>query len=186
MPTAAPNYPHPKSIRNEPSPIPSPTSPQALSRLASASSLGIIAGPAAAGFVAELSHSLLGATSLAQSRYAFAASGLFATAVLVFSAGTHTLCGECLSQGCSLHLFCFGSACGGCTCYTCACHVCTCHACTCHSCTCYGFDLLWMYSMALLLTMAALAMAMAYHGTTHWHCHSLRRQSLAFCPQVSG
>ena len=61
---------------------------KALSRIASAASLGIIAGPAAGGAVAEFARSALGATSgIAESRYVFAAAGAFAAFVLVLTSG---------------------------------------------------------------------------------------------------
>lgn len=65
---------------------PGPETSKALTRVASAASLGIICGPAVGGLVAEVARSLLGITSdVMQSRAVFGASGLFATIVLLLT-----------------------------------------------------------------------------------------------------
>lgn len=65
---------------------PGPATSKALSRVASAASLGIICGPAAGGLVAEIAASFCGVHSVAgQSRAVFLASGVFASVVLLLT-----------------------------------------------------------------------------------------------------
>ena len=66
---------------------PGPQTSRALSKVASAASLGIVVGPAAGGLAAEIGRRCLGLTPALQPRFTFAASGLFAVVVLVLTAG---------------------------------------------------------------------------------------------------
>ena len=65
---------------------PGPATSKALSRVASAASLGLVMGPAAGGLFASLARRALGASPLLESRVAFGASGLFAVTVLLLMA----------------------------------------------------------------------------------------------------
>lgn len=67
---------------------PGPRTSRALSQVAAASSLGIVAGPAVAGLVAEFATRVLGAPAHMLPKIVFAASGIFAAAVCVVLAMT--------------------------------------------------------------------------------------------------
>ena len=64
---------------------PGPQTSKALSRVASAASLGIVIGPAAGGLAAEFARTVLHVPRHLEPRFTFAASGLFALSVLLIT-----------------------------------------------------------------------------------------------------
>lgn len=66
---------------------PGPQTSKALSRVASAASLGIVVGPAVGGLAAECGRRFLSLSPALEPRFTFASSGFFAVAVLLLTAG---------------------------------------------------------------------------------------------------